>query len=82
MKGLISQFTASVMASPFGCLTTSFRLPGSTPIIIGYTIAQISTATTRLTLASSAAAIAWTSDGATLPITIPATIARAIQTER
>ena len=46
------------------------------------TIAQIKTATTRLTFANSAAAIAPTNSGAALPMAMPAIIAIAIQTDR
>ena len=35
VKGLISQFTASVMRRPFGCRATPATAPKSTPIIIG-----------------------------------------------
>ena len=56
VKGLISQLITSVMTSPLGFRPMSLMLPKSTPTIIGKIIAQISTATTRLTEAYSSPA--------------------------
>ncbi len=82
VKGLMSQLTTSVITSPLGLRPISLMLPKSTPTIIGKIIAQISTATTRLTEAYSNPAITPTTPGASSPIAIPARIAPSTQSER
>ena len=82
VKGLISQLTASVMSNPFGFSPTRRRLEKSTPIIIGQTMAQMSTATARFTLAYSKPARAPKTPGRSWPRAIPAAIASATHSDR
>ncbi len=82
VKGLISQLITSVITSPFGFLPISLMLPKSTPTIIGKIIAQISTATTRLTEAYSSPASTPTACGAARPSASPPIMASSTQTER
>ena len=82
VKGLISQFTTRVMIRPFGLSPTSFSVAKSTPIIIGQTMAQISSATGKLTLAYSIEERTPNTPGTTWPRPMPAAMAKATQTER
>ncbi|KUP90863.1 hypothetical protein [Tritonibacter horizontis] len=82
LKGLINQLTTNVTSSPLGWRATRATAPHSTPTIIGSTIAQICTATTRATLATSVAAMALTSQGAPCPISTPTIIASPARTLR
>ena len=82
VKGLISQLIVSVITSPFGRRPTALSEPRSMAIIIGYTMAQISTATMRLTEAYSMAASALNSSGIRLPRASPARMHSATQSVR
>src|SRR3546814_4268641 len=70
------------MISPLGLRPTSLMLEKSTPTIMGKIIAQISTATTRLTEAYSRSAMTPTAPGATTPSARPARMAPSTHNER
>ena len=82
VKGLISQLITSVMTKPFGRWPTTLSEPKSMAIIMGYTMAQMSTATMRLTEAYSMDASVLNSPGMRLPKASPARMHSATQSVR
>src|SRR5690554_4093177 len=82
VKGLISQFTMVVMASPFGSFLTPTIAPKSICAIIGKIIAQIRIAIGMDTWAYSKRDRVSGIPGANWPKATPAIIARATQTDR
>src|SRR5690554_1366189 len=82
VKGLISQFTVVVMASPLGSLRTPTMALKSIWAIIGKIIAQIRIAMGMDTCAYSNRDRVSGTEGASWPRATPTTIARATQTDR
>ena len=82
VKGLMSQFTVVVMASPFGWRRTPAIALKSICAIMGKIIAHISTAIGIDTCAYSKRERASGMAGAHWPSAIPATIAAATQSDR
>ena len=82
VKGLIAQFTASVMPMPRQCFATWPRAAKSILTSMGMIISQISTATGRLTFATSMPLTAAKTPGIIWPSRTPATMQRKTQRVR
>ena len=81
-NGLMAQLMNTVTPTPFQCCRTSCSERKSIFSSIGRIISQISTATGRLTCATSIAPRASNAPGTKRPSAIPATMQRATQTLR
>ena len=81
-KGLIAQLISNVTPIPRQCSVTWCRAPKSTFSSIGTIISQISTATGRLTRATSALPISWKGAGKSRPSAMPTTMHKATQSDR
>jgi hypothetical protein len=81
-NGLTAQLMNSVTPMPRQCSLTWCRAPTSIFSSIGTIISQISTATGRLTLATSAEPIAWNGPGHQWPRAMPDTMQSATQSAR
>src|ERR1700754_982237 len=81
-NGFTAQLMNSVTPTPRQCSRTWPSAPKSILSSIGMIISQISAATGRLTLATSAAAMPAKRCGATWPSAMPATMHSATQSER
>ena len=81
-NGLIAQLISKVTPIPRQCSVTRCRAPKSTLSSIGTIISQISTATGRLTLATSAPPISWNGAGNSRPSAMPTTMHKATQSDR
>ncbi len=81
-NGFTAQLISRVTPTPFQCWRTAPNAAKSILSSIGTIINQISPATTRLTCASCAAAIAANSPGKTWPSATPATMHSATHSDR